>query len=305
MIEIKQDQLVFSFPEVHPKARLSVTFMRTLRIPDDGKDYPLPAGLGRFPLRHVDDCGEQLPADWRERGGIMFPMYQSEALWLNFSGFYPFALKVAAGKINAVSGEAWRSGLNREPQDYVVTPDQPWLDGYAVEKGIIRQFVAEPLGLGFTAEEQITGKAEFGGIQLAAFPMKRSAYERYFPPEPPDMPRFSLRDEPRFKACLSMGLAPGGRMRQEIMEDDYQLDDWDTENTSRCFVHLCNSMVWRQITGTEPPTVPLTAKEYAKAGMPWFEYYDDACKPLPGSPTLAKLKSVGELNQAGSKQPQV
>jgi hypothetical protein len=303
MIEIKQDRLVFSFPEVHPEARLTVTFMRTLRIPDDGKDYPLPAGLGCFPLRHVDDFGENLPAVWRERGGVMFPMYQSEALWLDFNSDYPFALKVAAGKINAVSGEAWRSGLNREPQDYVVTPDQPWLDGYAVEKGIIRQFVAEPLGLGYTAEEQITGKAESGGLQFAAFPMKRSAYEHYFPPEPPATPYFSLRDEPGFQACPSMGLAPGGRMRQEIMEDDYKLDDWDTENTSRCFVHLCNSMVWRQITGTEPPTVPLTANEYAKAGMPWFEYYDDACKPLPGSATLAKLKSVGELNQSGSIQP--
>lgn len=305
MIEIKQDQLVFEFPEVHPEARLTVTFMRTLRIPDDGKDYPLPAGLGRFPLCHVDDFALNLPAVWRERGGIMFPMYQSEALWLNFDSYYPFALKVAAGKINAVSGEGWRAGLNREPQDYVVTPAQPWLDGYAVEKGIIRQFVAEPLGLGLTAEEQITGKAEFGGIQLAAFPMKRAAYERYFPPEPPAPCSFSLRDDSGFKACLiSMGLAPGGRMRQEIMEDDYQLDDWDTENTSRCFVHLCNSMVWRQITGAEPPTVPFTAMEYARAGMPWFEYYDDACKPLPGSPVLAGLKSAGELKQAGSNQPQ-
>jgi hypothetical protein len=300
MIEIKDSSLVFSFPEVHPKARLSVTFMRTLRIPDDGKDYPLPAGLDRFPLCHVDDFGLQIPTAWRERGGVMFPMYQSEALWLHFRGYYPFALKVAAGKINAVSGEAWRAGLNREPQDYVVTPDQPWLDGYAVEKGIIRQFVAEPLGQGITAEEQITGKGEFGGIQLAAFPMKRAAYERYFPPEPPSEVCYSMRDRPMFMASPSMGLAAGGRMRQEIMEDDYQLEDWDTENTSRCFVHLCNSMVWRQITGTEPPTVPLTAREYAKARLPWFEYYDDTHKPLPGSPTLARLKRVGELKQTES-----
>ena len=34
------------FPKVHPKAELDITFQRTLRIPDDGKDYPLPAGLG-------------------------------------------------------------------------------------------------------------------------------------------------------------------------------------------------------------------------------------------------------------------
>ena len=276
MIEAQQDELVFSFPEVHRDAVLRVSFMRTLRIPDDGRDYPLPAGLGCFPIRHVDDFASKTPSHWRERGGVMFPMFQSEALWLNFDSDYPFALKVAAGKINAATGESWRNGLHRDPQDYLVVPEQPWLDGYAVEKGIIRQFVAEPLGLGLTAEEQITGKAEFGGIQLAAFPMKRAAYERYYQPQPPADARirFSVAD----RVCeetAEMGLAPGGRMRQEIYEDEYRLADWDTGNTSRCFVHLCNSMIWRQVTGSEPPTVPPTAQEYAGAGLPWFEYYDD------------------------------
>jgi hypothetical protein len=55
MIELKNDSLVFSFSEVHPKARLTIDFQRTLRIPDDGKNYPLPPGLGRFPMKHVDD----------------------------------------------------------------------------------------------------------------------------------------------------------------------------------------------------------------------------------------------------------
>ena len=51
MIEIKDDALVFAFPEVHPEAKLRIDFQRTLRIPDDGKDYPLPPGLGRFPIK--------------------------------------------------------------------------------------------------------------------------------------------------------------------------------------------------------------------------------------------------------------
>ena len=36
MIELKNNQLVFTFPEVHPQARLAIEFQRTLRIPDDG-----------------------------------------------------------------------------------------------------------------------------------------------------------------------------------------------------------------------------------------------------------------------------
>ena len=55
MIELKKDKLVFSFPEVHPSAKVSISFQRTLRIPDDGDDYPLPPSLGEFPMAHVDD----------------------------------------------------------------------------------------------------------------------------------------------------------------------------------------------------------------------------------------------------------
>ena len=54
MIELRRDALHFSFPEVHGDAELTIHFQRTLRIPDDDTTYPLPPGLGRFPLRHVE-----------------------------------------------------------------------------------------------------------------------------------------------------------------------------------------------------------------------------------------------------------
>ena len=113
MIELKSDALHFTSPDVHHDANLHLNFQRTLRIPDDGSAYPLPPGLGAFPLRHVDDHAARVPAHWLDRGGVMLPMYQSEALWLSFrSGGYPFAVKVAAGKINAVSGEDWGDGIH-------------------------------------------------------------------------------------------------------------------------------------------------------------------------------------------------
>ena len=188
MIELKNDALVFSFPKVHESAGFRLEFQRTLRIPDNSETYSLPPGLGAVPLRHVDDFAGKVPPPWVQHGGVMLPMYQAEAMWLNFDSHYdpkrgveyPIALKIATGKVNAISGQAWRDGLHRRPQDYVVIPEQPWLDGYCVEKGVIRQFVAMPLGKGYTAEEQITGKAEHGGLQLMAFPMKRSEYERRF-----------------------------------------------------------------------------------------------------------------------------
>ena len=63
---------------------LSMTFQRTLRIPDDGKNYPLPPGLGAFPILKVADYKDRLPKDWIEHGGVFIPMYQREALWISF-----------------------------------------------------------------------------------------------------------------------------------------------------------------------------------------------------------------------------
>ena len=54
-IELRNDQLIFRFPEVHEDAELGIEFQRTLRIPDDNREHYLPPGLGRFPLSRVDD----------------------------------------------------------------------------------------------------------------------------------------------------------------------------------------------------------------------------------------------------------
>jgi hypothetical protein len=296
MIELKGDALVFSFPEVHSEAVLTVGFQRTLRIPDDGRTYPLPAGFGFFPLRHVDDFAEEVPASWLRRGGVMLPMYQSEALWLHPSSRcgYPFALKVGTGKIDAVTGESWREGLSRDSQDYLVLPDQPWLDGYCVEKGVVRQFVAMPLGAGYTAEEQLTGRAEHGGIQLVAYPIKAEVWERL----KRERSRHDELTRSHFLgvslAASEMGLAPGGRMRQDIYDDGHAFSDWDQGHRGRCFVHLANSMVWRAVTGEAPPTTPLTPKEYAQRRIPWFEYYAERSDAVDGSKRLAELESVAE-----------
>jgi len=311
MIELRNDSLAFSFPEVHADARLEVEFQRTLRIPDDGKNYPLPPGLGRFPLRHVDDFAARVPAEWVRHGGVMLPMYQAEALWINFRSptGYPFAVKVATGKINAVTGESWREGLNRGPQDYVAVPGQPWLDGYVVEKGFIRQFVAMPLGAGYTAEEQVTGRAEHGGLQVMAFPLKREAWERILAErakqraEMSRIPPSPLMASPPAAAGMAMGLGAGGRMKQEIYTDRTPMEDWDLRVSSRCFVHIANSLVWRSVTGTEPPTVPPTSQEYTRAGLPWFDYYAEGRQAVEGSGILAGIKSVFSLGKEKGDVP--
>ncbi len=326
MLDLERDTLTFSFPDVHPEAKASITFQRTLRLPDDGKEYPLPPGLGNFPLRHVDDFKERVPAKWLAHGGVMMPMFQSEALWLQFNsrdvhrqGRYPFAMKIAAGKVSALTGEEWKDGL--QPKDYAVIPNQPWLDGYVVEEGLVRQFIAAPLGSGFSAEEQITGKAEHGGIQIEIYPMKREVFERRFPKQPSflrsmglgggndivecsaygvavagaSMDFMSLDYERGIELNSDMGLAAGGKMKQQVFEDPYDADDWDLTQRSRCFIHLANSLVWKAITKHEPPSAPRTSADYTRHGLPWFSYYTDDWKSLQGTGKLAGLKSVLEM----------
>lgn len=297
-IYLDGDTLRFKFRDYHEAAEFGLNFQQTLRIPDDGNVYPLPMGLGRFPLRHVDDYAEGLPKDWVRRGGVLFPMYQAEAMWISFEcrTTYPFALKIAAGKINCVNGEPWdlelRRNVDAHSQNYVVVPGQYWLDGYAVGNDTVRQFVAIPLGNGFTAEEQISGSAIWGGLQFAVIPLKKQKFEQIR----------SRLEKAKEEAGLcvmsipppSMGLAPGGKIYQQIFQDEFELEDWDTSAAERCFVSILNSEQWSAVTGEQVPTQPITAGDYAHHRLPWFDYYAD--KPaVQGSDVLTKMKGIAAM----------
>ena len=95
-----------------------------------------------------------------------------------------------------------------------------------------------------------------------------------------------------------MGLAPGGRMRQEVYEDPFESADWAQKHVSRCFIAIVNGALWAPMTGETPPSVPPTASDYTEAGLPWFEYYNPGAVALPGSDTLAKAKSVKTMSES-------
>ncbi len=317
MPTLERDSLVFRFPAIEKDASFSINFQRTLRIPDSEETYPLPPGLGRFPVRHAEDYAAELPDETNARGGVILPMWQAEAMWLSFqnsgpeSGLdFPVAIKVAAGKINAVTGEPWKAGLHREPQDYMVSPKQPWLDGFAIEKGVIRQFVAMPLGEGYSVEEQLTGEAEWGGLQISVAPLKDAVWKqkrevweqgreererRRREAESVSHLRMYYCEAPARSMRASMGLAAGGKMRQVIHPDTFNLEDWDFASADRVFVTLVHAKEWKKITGDAAPNFPPTAKDYTKAGLPWFEHYGVDQSALDGSERLAKVKSVATL----------
>jgi hypothetical protein len=156
------------FDEIIIGRHAKISFNRTLRIPEDGKTYPLPAGMGRLPIHRVEDYADKVPESWLKEGGYFIPLYQSEALFLEFEGlkWHPAIAKVCVGKINAISGDSYSENLSNHKQDYVVIPDQRWLDGINSGNDLVRQFVAMPLGKGYTIEAQMSDEEVHGGFQL-------------------------------------------------------------------------------------------------------------------------------------------
>lgn len=364
MLTLEHNQLVVRFPEIHPDAVCTISFQRTLRIPDDNRVHNLPPSLGNFPLAHVDDHAAKLPAAWQKRGGIFLPMHETEAMWVRFHSKYPFAVKIAAGKINAVTGKPWtaelsgprtvgpafaqgqvcagrvcsdynsqvfgsgiqdpylsdtlaRYGRTNEEQDYLSVPKQPWLDGFCVGKGKVRQFVAMPLGEGYTAEEQITGEALHGGLQIIVYPIRP---EFYRPPKPP---RFhasgamangggvlrSMSMNATFSgataksASADMGMAPGGLMEQTIHQDQNDVSQYDQSRSAKCFVHLLNSAQYQMVTGRVPPHAAPTAADYTRAGLPWFKEWNVGANALDGGKPLKGLDSVANLGNKKGETP--
>lgn len=187
-----------------------------------------------------------------------------------------------------------KTNYTMPPQDYLVCPDQPWLDGINVSQGVIRQFVAMPLGRGYTIEAQTTGTEEFGGIQIQVYEPKPGQF--------PDHPPVESSLGPQVLASLApaaeteMGLGAGGKMKQKIYPDPYGIATWDPTNYGCVFIHIVNSEQYRDITGCEPPLTPVSTETYTKHGFPWFDLYDEARGDVAASERLAQVKTIHEID---------
>ena len=279
--------------------RCAVSFQRTLRIPDDGRTYPLPPGLGAFRIDRVDDYKDSLPQEWQTDGGAFITMYQREALWIGFRGasWKPNAVKIEIGGINAVSGRKFKKGLVKDPQDYVVIPDQPWLDGINTESGTIRQFVAMPLGLGYTVEAALSGDEKHGGVQITVYEPKPGRFPDAAPPEPAAGPQRMAMPVVKKAAESGMGLGAGGAVKQKIYPDVYGIDVWDQANYGSLTVHILNSAQYQIVTGEDPPPTPIDAATYTRHNLPWFELYDEEKQHVAPSELLAGAKTIAERDQ--------
>ncbi|OAD22983.1 integral membrane protein [Candidatus Thiomargarita nelsonii] len=168
-----------------------------------------------------------------------------------------------------------------------------------------------PLGMGYTVEGQVSGKEEFGGIQIIVFepkpgrfpeePPKIAAATRGFPTEESDVVCCEFEEE---FGGSEMGLAAGGKMKQKIYPDKYGVETWDENHFGRVYVHIVNSMMYEQITGKKAPSTPVTAKTYTQYGFPWFDLYDEHKGDVEQSNILSQVKSVKEMDNKKGFAPQ-
>ena len=368
-VEISGKSLQFSAPGLS----CGVTFQRTLRVPNDGETHNLPPGLGSFDLTSVTKHWDTVPAKWLADGGVFLPIYQREALWIQFSSSRAL-LRVAAGNVNAISGKPWvamdASGTAAQgKQDYCLLPDQPWLDGFCSSTGAVSQFVAMPVGQGYTVEEQVSGGTT-GGMQIEVTPLfehrtadfaldetgelvgdilkrpsalglrpgsfirctlpgtqRNPTVEEYMAqlrgtgdPERPALFRAKYQDrcdhgikysavqkESTLHLVLRlrggggddmMGLAMGGKIKQEIYQDTEQMQQFaDFERIMTVRVHMLNSRSYTQITGQAMPETPISYDTYARHGFPMFDLYREPTG-IASSDVFRNVKHVQALDDA-------
>jgi hypothetical protein len=261
--------------EVHFGASVTVRCMRTLRAPADGREYALPVNLGGFPIFRVRDYLDRVPASWHADQGVFIPLHQCEAMWISLAGRWwkPNAVKVGVGGINAITGEPWIDTLSAEPQDYLVCPDQPALDGATFGHGGFRQFAARSLDGGHVVGGQSAGEAAFDCLELVVYEPKAQC----FPDRPPHervLENGYCRRPPQPEA-LETDAAPDRRLRQPICADVHGLDTWAQMNKETVYVHLVNGDAFQEITGHALPPTPVSAKTYHDAGLPWLDPYNE------------------------------
>jgi hypothetical protein len=206
MVEVNENELVFSFPDVNDGAVLRVHFrgavspearVRILLPPVDGG--LLLAAYCRVVMHlRPNDVGE----DFRYPSGVR----------------YPFAVLLSVGGINALTGEP-SSALVRSPQNYFATPPQGGIDGYLVG-GQVNPFRGG-------------GESSFHRtrLEIKVFPMKTEAFAylehrlRLIPGPGP-----SVRG-----LTLSHG---GERQCEPVYEDLCCIGDWDQRRGEMALIWL-------------------------------------------------------------------
>ncbi|EPS38897.1 hypothetical protein H072_7329 [Dactylellina haptotyla CBS 200.50] len=256
-------------PEELESRGVNIKFLRTLRLPEDGKIYTEPPEFGAIPLLSVSEYFDGLPDMIQRKGGYFIPMFQREALALRFEideiekySDFPrekFALRIYAGSINALTGRPASKKAADGQQDFFVVPKQRRLDGFHFTETHVSQFIAMPLGWDYTVEKQINNSEYIGGVQIeiARRLSTQVAFSRNFNGEIPTISDNTELDIFLTPAELGLTSRPSIIMSCDLESDGFiwerkfnqkKLDQFDKDESVHGYpVRWANSSTWRRI----------------------------------------------------------
>lgn len=252
---------------------LLVTFHKTIRVKMD-ESSALPPNLGYFKLFKVSDYDEVCPASWC-REAYFIGMHETEAMWMNFQTVVPIAICVGGGGINVLTGEDFKMELQKD--NYMVSPPQPWLDGWKNKDGSVSQFLSTVYGERRSVGEQLT-ECESGCIEIGVFENKKKLKAKR-KPEEIVVCGFG---------CSEMGLGKGGKIEQKIYPDPYGIDVWHSTPMTTAKLYLIHADQFEEITGKEMPK-PISIEEYNGV---WYDLKDDGMEDIEGSDKFENLDSA-------------
>jgi len=154
-----------------------VSLRHTAKVEIDPDSHDLPPDWGPFEEFKVADyfC----PEEW-SNDGFFVPVEEGMPLWIDLRYNQRCACVLSVQRFNPVSNEAanLEEGLKKDPkQNYMVLPDQKWIDGYTRD-GKVYQFVVTKAGEGLAVNEYVLPKEmqDSHAIGIAFFLPKNPSY---------------------------------------------------------------------------------------------------------------------------------
>ena len=100
----------------------------------------------------------------------------------------------------------------------------------------------------------------------------------------------------------ALGVAPGGLIKQCILEDTNPATIWERDRTVCFNVQILNSDMFRQVTGKPPPSTPVSAKTYRDHGLPFYKIYGEQSTMHGDFDGIKSVKGLDKIKNENGKR---